>query len=47
VARAVAQLLAISDPDLLPSARLWKFLLEDLHPGLSVTLPSAHTPSAE
>jgi hypothetical protein len=35
-ARAVAQSLAWRDPDLMPSARLWKFLLEDLHPGLDL-----------
>jgi len=39
-AAQVAPLLAMSDPDLLPSARLWRFLLEDLHPGLRVALPS-------
>lgn len=38
VARAVAAVLPLRDPDLLPSALLWKFLLEDLHPGLSIDL---------
>jgi hypothetical protein len=38
VARQVADVLRLRDPDLLPSARLWKFLLEDLHPGLRVEL---------
>ena len=38
IARQVAQVLRLRDPDLLPSARLWKFLLEDLHPGLKVEL---------
>lgn len=38
VARQVAASLSWRDPDLLPSARLWKFLLEDLHPGLAVEL---------
>ena len=41
VARAVAAVLPWCDPDLLPSARLWKFLVEDLHPalGLQIQLP--------
>ena len=38
VARQVADVLRLRDPDLLASARLWKFLLEDLHPGLRVEL---------
>ena len=38
VARAVAAVLPLRDPDLLPSARLWKFLLEDLHPELNLTI---------
>ena len=38
VARRVADILRLRDPDLLASARLWKFLLEDLHPGLQVEL---------
>ena len=38
VARQVAASLAWRDPDLLPSARLWKFLLEHLHPELEVNL---------
>jgi hypothetical protein len=42
-AAQVASLLPMSDPDLLPSARLWKWLLEDLHPGLVVRLPAAET----
>jgi len=36
VAQAVASVLPWRDPDLLPSARLWKYLLEDLHPGLDL-----------
>jgi len=39
VARQVAQLLVCCDPDLMCYARLWKFLLEDLHPGLRIELP--------
>jgi len=39
VARQVAASLRWRDPDLRPSARLWKFLLEDLHPELEVDLP--------
>ncbi len=38
VARQVAEILRLRDPDLMASARLWKFLLEDLHPGLRVEL---------
>jgi len=38
VARAVAGVLALRDSDLLASARLWKFLLEDLHPGLELSI---------
>jgi hypothetical protein len=38
VARQVADILRLRDPDLMASARLWKFLLEDLHPGLRVEL---------
>lgn len=34
VAAEVAAVLAWRDPDLMPAARLWKFLLEDLHPEL-------------
>lgn len=36
IAREVASVLPQRDPDLLASARLWKFLLEDLHPDLLV-----------
>lgn len=42
VAREVAAVLRLRDPDLLASARLWKFLLEDLHPGLQVLLDETH-----
>ena len=38
IAREVAAVLRLRDPDLRASARLWKFLLEDLHPGLVVSL---------
>ncbi len=41
-ARRVAEVLPLRDPDLLASARLWKFLLEDLHPGLNVELNETH-----
>ncbi len=34
VAWTVAGILGMRDPDMMPSARLWKFLLEDLHPEL-------------
>jgi hypothetical protein len=37
-AEQMARLLWFRDPDLMPSARVWKFLLEDLHPGLHVDL---------
>jgi hypothetical protein len=36
IAREVASVLPLRDPDLLAPARLWKFLLEDLHPQLKV-----------
>jgi len=42
----VATLLRSSDPDSLPSARLWAFLLQDLHPDLLVTLPDPGWTSA-
>jgi hypothetical protein len=38
-ARQVGGTLAWSDPDLLPSSRLWEFLLKDLHPNLEINLP--------
>ena len=38
VAQAVAAILPLRDPDLMASARLWKYLLEDLHPGLHIDL---------
>jgi hypothetical protein len=38
VARAVAAVLPLRDPDLMPSALLWKFLLEDLHPELKLSI---------
>lgn len=38
IARQVAAVLPLRDPDLLPSARLWKFLLEDLHPELGLAI---------
>ena len=38
VARSVAAVLSQRDPDLMASARLWKYLLEDLHPTLSIDL---------
>jgi len=38
VAKAVAAVLPLRDPDLLPSAQLWKFLLEDLHPELNLNI---------
>ncbi len=42
-AELVARVLAWRDPDLLPSARPWAFLLEDPHPGLKVDLRESHT----
>jgi hypothetical protein len=41
VAEEVARMLRFRDPDLMASARLWKFLLEDLHPGLKIDLREA------
>ena len=38
VAQQVAAVLSLRDPDLLPSALLWKFLLEDLHPELDLRI---------
>ena len=38
IARQVAAVLRQRDPDLLASARLWKFLIEDLHPEMKVDL---------
>lgn len=38
VAQVVAAILTQRDPDLMASARLWKFLLEDLHPDLYIDL---------
>jgi hypothetical protein len=38
VARAVAEVLVQRDPDLPASARLWKYLLEELHPELHIDL---------
>ena len=38
VAQRVATVLPLRDPDLLPSALLWKFLLEDLHPELDLAI---------
>ncbi len=38
VAQQVAAVLPLRDPDLLPSALLWKFLLEDLHPELGLAI---------
>ena len=38
MAQKVASTLPMRDPDLMPSAQLWKFLLEDLHPGLNLKI---------
>ncbi len=38
MAREVATVLPWRDPDLMPSAQLWKFLLEDLHPELQLQI---------
>ena len=38
VGQQVAAVLPLRDPDLLPSALLWKFLLEDLHPELHLAI---------
>ena len=42
VARELAEVLAMRDPDLMASARLWRFLLLDLHPGLEIDLKESH-----
>ena len=38
LAKQVAAVLPLRDPDLLPSTVLWKFLLEDLHPDLGLSI---------
>ncbi len=38
VARQLAGILPLRDPDLMPSARLWQFLLQELHPELKIDL---------
>lgn len=38
VAKSVAAVLTLRDPDLLASALVWKFLLEDLHPELNLAI---------
>jgi hypothetical protein len=38
IAKQVAAMLSMRDPDLMASARIWKFLIEDLHPGLSFSI---------
>ena len=38
VARDAAAMLSQRDPDLMALARLWKFLLEDLHPDLDLRI---------
>ena len=42
VARQLAGVLSMRDPDLMPSARLWQFLLHDLHPDLRIDLHENH-----
>lgn len=46
VAAEIARSLAWRDPDLMASARLWAFLVEDLWPELQVDLGENHTRSA-
>ena len=46
IAEVAARMLWFRDPDLMPSARVWKFLLEDLHPGLHVDLHEDDADSA-
>ncbi|MBM3839729.1 MAG: hypothetical protein FJ398_17520 [Verrucomicrobia bacterium] len=43
IARQVAAMLPLRDPDLLASARVWKFLLEDLHPELNLSIEIRET----
>jgi hypothetical protein len=45
VARQLAAVLPLRDPDLMPSARLWRFLLQDLHPQLQIDLREDHRDS--
>ena len=42
VARQLAEVLPLRDPDLMASARLWRFLLLDLHPDLEIDLKESH-----
>ncbi len=46
VAEEAARALAWRDPDLMASARLWAFLLEDLWPDLRIDLREDRTASA-
>ena len=45
VARELAQVLPLRDPDLMASARLWQFLLQNLHPDLRIDLRESHRDS--
>lgn len=45
IARDLAHLLLLGDPDLMASLKVWKFLLEDLHPELKI--PLSHESPAE
>lgn len=45
-AEEVARSLLLRDPDLLHSARLWAFLLQDLHPGIEVEIRESNASSA-
>ncbi len=38
IARDVASVLPMRDPDQMACAQLWKYLLQDLHPELEITL---------
>lgn len=38
IAKQAACMLSLRDPDLMPSAQVWKFLLEDLHPTLNLSI---------
>ena len=46
VAHQLAEVLPLRDPDLMASARLWRFLLQDLHPDLRIDLREDGGPPA-
>jgi hypothetical protein len=43
IARQVAAMLPMRDPDMMASAQIWKFLLEDLHPDMKLAIDLRET----